>query len=102
MIDFDRIPDVKEAAQSRRFVSVGARAVRIGSNTSGGQRTSEPIISFFVVRTRALPQLPLHQVNTEIDGVQTDEYEFGVFQYANCIVAQEKAGCVIRLGTRQR
>jgi hypothetical protein len=76
MIDFERIREIKRAAQGRLLAIPGVHAVGIGSKIVAGQRTDEPAIMVFVEKKRPLSELrPEEVIPEEIEGIKTDVYE---------------------------
>src|ERR1700693_335587 len=76
MIDFERIRNIKRAAQGRLLAIPGVHAVGIGSKIVAGKRTDEPAIMVFVEKKRPLSELrPEEVIPGEIDGIKTDVYE---------------------------
>jgi hypothetical protein len=76
MIDFERIREIKRAAQGRLLAIPGVHAVGIGSKIIAGKRTDEPAIMVFVEKKRPLSELrPEEVIPEEIDGIKTDVYE---------------------------
>src|SRR5258707_12584855 len=81
MIDFERIRNIKRAAQGRLLAIPGVHAVGIGSKIVAGRRTEEPAIMVFVVKKKPVSELAPNQViPAEIEGVKTDVYESEVFR----------------------
>jgi hypothetical protein len=82
MVDFDRILAIKKDAQARLRAIPGVHAVGIGAKVTGGTRTTEPAIIVFLVRKKALSEIPPDEViPAEIDGVKTDVIEADVPRY---------------------
>src|SRR5438445_9557338 len=76
MHDFERIREIKRAAQGRLLALPGVHSVAIGAKIVAGQRTKEPAIVVFVTRKKEPSDLPASEmIPTEIDGVKTDVVE---------------------------
>jgi hypothetical protein len=76
MPDFERIREIKRAAQGRLLALPGVHSVAIGAKIVAGQRTKEPAIVVFVTRKKGAAELPASEmIPAEIDGVKTDVVE---------------------------
>src|SRR5258707_14337243 len=104
MIDFERIRNIKRAAQGRLLAIPGVHAVGIGSKIVAGRRTEEPAIMVFVVKKKPVSELAPNQVIlAEIEGVKTDVYEAEVFRdfaddetkYRNPLIAEKRLIMVV-------
>jgi hypothetical protein len=76
------LPDIqaiKTAAQAHLLAIPGVHAVGCGAKIVGGKRGSEPAITVFLLRKRALSEIPLDEViPPEIEGVKTDVVEMPI------------------------
>jgi hypothetical protein len=76
MKDFEKVRDIKRAAQGRLLALPGVHAVAVGSKIVGGKPTDETSIVVLVVKKKPLSELsPGEVIPAEIDGVKTDVYE---------------------------
>lgn len=76
MSEVDRIRAVKESLAAELHAIPGVHAVGVGAKVSGGTKTDQLAIVFFVVKKKNLDQLaPAEVVPREIQGIQTDVVE---------------------------
>jgi len=80
--DFERIRDLKRAAEGGLLAIPGVHAVGVGRKIVAGQMTDDPCIMVFVVAKKPTAEIPSGElIPSEIDGVKTDVYESPVPRY---------------------
>src|SRR5713226_6261732 len=100
MKDFEKVRDIKRAAQGGLLAIPGVHAVGVGAKIVGGQRTQEISIMVYLVKKKPLSELrPEEVIPPEIDGVKTDVIESEVLRLHAEDASRYrplKGGCQIR------